>query len=338
MFDPISLSSLCARDPCGLCRVENKRIRSKHARLLCLLSVIAVSAAGAVGLRHCVGLPLQKLKIQPLRVTVVFFSVVNPNRDWRRFFDVQIGQLVSCGLASAASIEIILSSLEPKVTNDTVQMLHNARDHVRRIVPTASILIAGSNHFEYPGIQRVWQLAVSDVDPANHVILYLHGKSMVNHGDDGLARSQLNKHLMDTVVCPWRIVLRFFESDTSLAKAGYAVGEKGNMWFNFWWARSSYLVQLVEPVLTSDRYYYEHWLSFLRPDAVTRRQDVMHGYTGDGKSCQTVFPRAFGYSGPTNALSLCPGALDGATSFPEDLDLIMDRCKANISYDSTKQC
>jgi hypothetical protein len=275
---------------------------------------------------------------RPLRLSVVYFSVVNPNRDWKRFFDEQLGQLVSSRLTVRASIEVILSSMDAnEVTSDSLRLLQQARAHVHKTIPTATVTLAGSNHFEYPGIRRVWELAVSDADPENHVIVYFHGKSMVNHGADGLARSELNKHLMDTVIYPWNDVLQAFASNSTLQTAGYAIGDKGNAWFNFWWARSSYLARLVEPKLTRDRYYFEHWLSFMRPDVCDRPDRVRLAYNGDGTSCQTVYPAAFAYSGPENSISLCPGA-QGVTSFPEDLDLIMDMCKANIAYISTRQC
>jgi hypothetical protein len=59
-------------------------------------------------------------------------------------------------------------------------------------------------------------------------------------------------------------------------------------------------------MLTRDRYYCEHWLSFMRPDESERPEKIMLGYKGDGTSCQTVYPAAFAYSGPGNSLSLCP--------------------------------
>jgi hypothetical protein len=122
---------------------------------------------------------------------------------------------------------------ESDVTNESLRLLQETRIHVHKTIPTAKITIAGSNRFEYSGIRRVWELAVSDVDPENHVIIYFHGKGMVNHGADGLARSELNKHLMDTVICPWSKLRQAFASHSTLEKAGYAIGDKRKAWFNF---------------------------------------------------------------------------------------------------------
>ena len=32
------------------------------------------------------------------------------------------------------------------------------------------------------------------------------------------------------------------------------------IWFNFWWARGTYLNTCEDPIITCDRYYYESWL------------------------------------------------------------------------------
>ena len=71
--------------------------------------------------------------------------------------------------------------------------------------------------------------------------------------------------LFQTVIDPWKHVLQRLSADPSINKAGFAATAYGYMWFNFWWAKVTYVKKLVEPELTTDRYYYERWLGRLEP-------------------------------------------------------------------------
>ena len=56
----------------------------------------------------------------------------------------------------------------------------------------------------------------------------------------------------------------------------------GWIWFNFWWARASYLKKLVEPVRSTRRHYYEDWLGRLTPDPSTDEAAQLLAASTDG--------------------------------------------------------
>lgn len=43
------------------------------------------------------------------------------------------------------------------------------------------------------------------------------------------------------------------------------MAREGHVWHNFFWARSSHVKRVVEPIVSADRYYYEGWLGKLKP-------------------------------------------------------------------------
>ena len=59
------------------------------------------------------------------------------------------------------------------------------------------------------------------------------------------------------VVRGWRGVVAGFREHPAVNKAGYAGSKKGFMWYNFWWARCSYVAALIPPERTTRRHYYE---------------------------------------------------------------------------------
>jgi hypothetical protein len=227
----------------------------------------------------------------------------------------QLGDVQASGLPRAAcSFDVVLSAASDRLFDDAVeQTLDEADTFVRSIVPTADVWKYGTNRYEYPGIRRTWDVArsIHANDPSNHLILYFHGKGMV-HGPDhdpGRDRSLWNKELTDNVVLRWRDVVRAFDEQPDIQKAGYTVSEDGFPWFNFWWARASHVQSLVRPVVTEDRYYYESWISCVA-DA------------GD--------PTAHTLSPPNTTLTLCPGNAGlkpGFPTFPADPRLMLEQCK-----------
>lgn len=59
---------------------------------------------------------------------------------------------------------------------------------------------------------------------------------------------------------PWQQIVQRFLADKQCAKAGWCSSDTGVMWFNFWFARATFLADMLRPELVADRYYYETWL------------------------------------------------------------------------------
>ena len=203
----------------------------------------------------------------PLTFSVVFFSVINPNHaDANGLLRSQLSDLVASGAADAAqSVDVILSPLAdwdraPTNTAQARALYKSAADDIRSIIPRASIVHYPMNHFEQPGLLRALLLARAKpaAEAERHFVLYFHGKGMTSAIAE--SRSHANIVLTRTVVADWRrILIRLEKGDVDTA--GYTTSTVGWQWYNFWWARASYLQGIVEPLIVPRRHYYEDWLA-----------------------------------------------------------------------------
>ena len=246
-----------------------------------------------------------------MRLTVIYFAYINAERQWGKLITAQLQDLNSSGLAGKASVRIVLTAENGKLLNQATRV-------VKKLMPRARIHRFLGNNYEYHGIRLVWDIARQVPDPSNHLILYHHSKGMVNNRVGDVRTSQ-NLLLTKTVVLPWRQIVQRFVTTPKLMKAGYASSRQGFMWFNFWWVRASYAKNLVKPLLTDNRYYYELWLAFYKNCQDYEQNEYYL------QCCRVTIkdPKPWNkiFSGAIDCLSLCPentqAKLDFSTSITD---------------------
>jgi hypothetical protein len=209
-------------------------------------------------------------------IHVVYFALIPSDRAshttarWRSLISLQLSELNEWNIsANAATIDVVLATpAHPDpFSPDPELLLHEAFALVRGILPGARVTRSPLNRFEYPGILALWELAqyaIPRQDAHNHVVLYFHSKEMINH-KNAPGRGFWNGRLSRVVVRDWRRIVARFAADPGVNKAGYHVSELGWVWWNFYWVRASYLLQLTRPTVSSYRHYYEFWLGQLKP-------------------------------------------------------------------------
>lgn len=113
--------------------------------------------------------------------------------------------------------------------------------------------------YEYPGIYTVWQLGQESQEG---YIIYFHarGLSRMKLGKFRRRRQWQEKRLFDRVIGEWRQNLTWLEHIPHAAKLGLNSIGGSWIWYNFWWARASYIACVEEPAITERRHYYEDWL------------------------------------------------------------------------------
>ena len=160
------------------------------------------------------------------------------------------------GIASASSLPNTLH-VEFGGGNKTAADL--ALRVTTRVFADANVTWHPEMRYEYDGIRRVWDLAQNAAPSAHNddeLLLYLHSKG-VSHG---ASMSQKVRHLTHQIVTSWRHVYSVFDSNPAVWTVGYAVAPGAFQWFNFWWARASFVRKVRSPVISSNRWYYEDWL------------------------------------------------------------------------------
>ena len=100
------------------------------------------------------------------------------------------------------------------------------------------------------------------------------------------ARPAVEAELFDKIIVPWRDVVKVFQSNDTITRVGTYPAPGGWVWFNFWWARTSYIQSITEPIRTTRRHYYEDYLGRLNDDST--REHLEPGRFGGCETCYSL--------------------------------------------------
>lgn len=212
-----------------------------------------------------------------LKTRIVYFINCYINKNYAYLFRSQMRSLMQTGLltGTAAEFHIVSSGTE----SDRAAIAGDI-GRIMKSIPGIRHAHTEENAFEYPGIQKVWELGQKDPDA---IILYFHarGISHLTLGRFRRNRQPQEKRLFRRVISEWRQNLTWLMQVTSADKVGLTCGGNGWVWYNFWYARGGYIAQLEKPVRTERRHYYEDWLGrFAEPGAA--------GYTPTLHRCLAI--------------------------------------------------
>jgi hypothetical protein len=129
------------------------------------------------------------------------------------------------------------------------------RKKVLDIYPKVIIECNYINEYEYPAIHKVWELG-QQYSNQNDIILYFHSKGMTHHTN---YESNRNDNY-NIILKDFDKIKEIFNIFPSIDKVGYFSGGIGWIWYNFWYARGSYINKVEKPLKTNRRHYYEDWL------------------------------------------------------------------------------
>jgi hypothetical protein len=151
---------------------------------------------------------------------------------------------------SRAHLWIECCGSDPLFSSYVYEELHPYRSRV-------TITIHHENNYEYFGILRLWTRSQQVL--SSTLLLYFHSKGL-SHKDYSKENNnnEFGIILFNTVIKPWRTILSTFKEKPSIDKIGYEFSPTGIIWYNFFWNRASFTRRLEKPVITNDRYYYEH--------------------------------------------------------------------------------
>jgi len=219
-------------------------------------------------------------------IKLVYYVYIDRQSNWLAIVSGQLSQLKSYGLLDEAELYVHITDMA-NIFTDVIEV-------VQRISINAIISRSVENYFEYNSLSLIYDLAKQHPDC---FLLYLHTKGMSYHLKSRLVEEIA---LLTKTFENWRENLELF-NDEKINKIGLfpAVEEEetklkqgiigGWIWFNFWYARGSYLVSCGQPELNRDRYYFEEWLGGLQKDHLTLNNDCHNLYNIKGQKYFTAF-------------------------------------------------
>lgn len=188
------------------------------------------------------------------KINIVYFINIYIADKYHFMMNSQLSDLKKSGLLDLPDTNIYVIASGPNNKKETFI------NKVKAIISTANIEYSEGNLHEYPGIKKVWDIGQ---DSCDGIILYFHSKGIThikNPNEDNCRRFDELK-IFNNVITHWRENLWIFNQFNSIDKLGMSEGGIGWIWFNFWWARNSYINKCEKPHISTNRYYYEDWLS-----------------------------------------------------------------------------
>ncbi|WP_316798855.1 hypothetical protein [Pedobacter frigidisoli] len=209
------------------------------------------------------------------KIRIIYYVYINRNSNWRGIVSGQLLQIKGYGLLDEAALYIHITDTDGKA-DEVIRF-------IGEFVSDAIISTNNENLFEYPAISLVYNLAKQFPDD---IFIYFHSKAM---SYNVTTRRIDEVALLTKTFENWRKKLELFKNP-QINKAGLfpAIGSNddkeifgvrgGWIWYNFWYARGSYIVNCDEPLITHDRYFFEHWLG-LQNGTLTIGNDCANLYT-----------------------------------------------------------
>jgi hypothetical protein len=197
-------------------------------------------------------------------IKIVYYIYTSPNSNWRAIISGQLYQLKSYGILSEADLYIHIT--------DTNNYTEEIKTLITSIIPDAIISTSSINQFEYPAIKLLHDLAIRY--PNNHFI-YFHSKGMTHNLH---SRSLQEIMLFTKTFENWRKNIQLLNKEGK-NKMGLFSSERGWIWYNFWYAKGSYLASCKAPEISDFRYYYEAWLGEAAPDQQIPAIDCINLFT-----------------------------------------------------------
>jgi len=131
----------------------------------------------------------------------------------------------------------------------------NFRKKLLKMYPNIIIEFYYDNEYEYRGILKIWELGQIHNTP-NDILLYFHSKGLTYHKQYESNKNDCCNIILHNI----DKVKEIFDIFPSIDKVGYYSGGCGWIWYNFWYARGSYISKVEKPIKTERRHYYEDWL------------------------------------------------------------------------------
>jgi len=187
------------------------------------------------------------------KINIIYFVWVNLNKNFEAIILGQLTDMINSGILNEAKLFIEISCQYENIQYRIKQFIENTLNTFNY-----EINFHSENHFEYYGIKKLYDLAIKEPD---NYYLYLHSKGMFNY-DNINDRHIYEKTLTRGNIYQYKKVIEIFNNNTNISKIGLFPSshhDQNFIWLNFYWSRGTYLNTCEEPIITTDRFYYERW-------------------------------------------------------------------------------
>ena len=192
-------------------------------------------------------------------IFIVYYAFINPINHWRDIIIGQLQDIKNSGILQDnkncnVNLDIVLSGKFIDLVDATIMIETFFKEQSYKHYKIHTI---NDNLYEYPGIN---QLYIRSIDNPGALFLYLHSKGMAFHRNEGRIINEVK--LTPNIVFPWKKIIQVFKTHKHVNKVTIASSDQGWGWYNFFWARGTYLRTCEKPIISDNRHYYESWVGF----------------------------------------------------------------------------
>jgi hypothetical protein len=189
-------------------------------------------------------------------IIILYYAFLNNDKNWKDMITQQIYDIMRTKIYEVLyKFHVVLLGKKNDIDELKNYLIQNYKNVELEFTEVYE------NKYEFPAIQKIKELAIENPDK---LFIYSHSKGMVNHNPSS-ERTMIEKILTRKTVLDWETTLFIFETYPEIKKAGLSPAEGGWVWFNFWWARGSYITECKslekkEYYEESERFECEGWL------------------------------------------------------------------------------
>jgi len=194
-----------------------------------------------------------------VKLHIVYYSYLggtNPFPNGKYFWqDVIKGQLrdiKNSGVMDISKLYIVICSEKIELLQECKELVDETCKGLNYDFFTENI-----NTYEYPGIKKIYDVSKENPDS---ICLYMHSKQLGHSNVMENHRGHTEMVCTQNTINQWLNVIEWFKIYPEINKICLFPSHEGFSWFNFWWARTNYIIKCNEPTIEEDRYYYERWL------------------------------------------------------------------------------
>lgn len=198
------------------------------------------------------------------RIGIVYFVYINSKKNYKRIIKAQLKDLCLSGVLNDASLHLVVNIADDVNCKQSLSDFFNSLN-----ISFSSITYSEENSFEYEGIKKLYELALSD---KYDYLSYFHTKGMSYRIHLLFKRTPREIVLTFLTFSNYKKIVKLFDNNPKLNKIcpfpsleDISKNEQW-CWFNFYWIRASYVKHLEIPKKTSDRFYYERWTKLINEE------------------------------------------------------------------------
>ena len=187
-------------------------------------------------------------------IYILYYAYLYNGQKWKNIITGQMKDLCNSGILKMGVLHAVLLG--------TPDEIKEAKSLIENIISdTIEVTEVYENLYEFPALIKIRELALLHPDK---LFIYFHTKGMWNmnpSNDRGVTEQILTKQIF----LNWDSTLFIFDNFPEIQKAGCYPAKEGWMWYNFWWARGSYLIscspiEIPINMVENDRFICEYWV------------------------------------------------------------------------------